>query len=86
MPPHLLVALTPHGFGHAAMTAPVVDELRRRLPQLRLTLQTAIPRTWLASRYREPFELIPEFPIRPADAVRHGGSAPGYLARLQVVA
>lgn len=57
--PHLWVALSPHGFGHAAMTAPVVAELRRRIPQLRLTLQTGVAADFLASRY-DRFELEAE--------------------------
>ncbi|TAN60870.1 MAG: hypothetical protein EPN20_13195, partial [Magnetospirillum sp.] len=48
--PHLWLALSPHGFGHAAMTAPVVTELRRRRPGLRLTIQTGVPRAFLESR------------------------------------
>lgn len=62
MPPHLLVALTPHGFGHAAMTSPIVGELRRQLPGLRLTLQTAIPRSWLETRFGSDFDLLPDTP------------------------
>ncbi len=71
MPPHLLVALSPHGYGHAAMTAPVVAELRRRLPELRVTLQTSLPRTWLETRYRGDFELvsrIADFGLRQSSA------------------
>jgi hypothetical protein len=56
--PHLLVALTAHGFGHAAMTAPVVNALADRLPGLRLTLQSNHPKDLLASRYVAPFAQI----------------------------
>lgn len=59
--PHLWLALSPHGFGHAAMTAPLVAELRRRQPGLRLTLQTVLPRDFLASRYGT-FALVEEIP------------------------
>lgn len=58
--PHLLVALTPHGYGHGAMTAPIINRLRARCPGLRLTLQTAIAREWLESRYDGPFDLVAE--------------------------
>lgn len=37
--PHLLLAVTAHGYGHLAQCAPVVESLRRRIPGLRLTLQ-----------------------------------------------
>ncbi|HIJ63869.1 MAG TPA: hypothetical protein HPQ04_14350 [Rhodospirillaceae bacterium] len=68
---HLVVSLSPHGFGHAAMTAPVVNALRRRLPGLRLTLQTTLPAALLASRFDGPYQLIPEiadFGLRQASA------------------
>ncbi len=71
MPPHLLVALSPHGYGHAAMTAPVVAEIRRRRPELRVTLQTSIARSWLEGRFGEDFELVPhiaDFGLRQASA------------------
>ncbi len=60
--PHLWLALSPHGYGHAAMTAPAVLELRRRRPDLRLTIQTAIPRDFLAGRYGEDFTHVPDIP------------------------
>jgi len=68
---HLWLALSPHGYGHAAMTAPVVAELRRRRPELRLTIQTALPRDFLASRYGDDFTLvgdIPDFGFRMVSA------------------
>lgn len=37
--PHLLLAVTAHGYGHLAQCAPVVEELWRRVPGLRVTLQ-----------------------------------------------
>ena len=55
---HLLVALSAHGYGHAAQTAPVVNALRARLPDLRLTLRTALPRPFLETRFEGEFELI----------------------------
>lgn len=58
--PHLFVALSGHGFGHLAMTAPVLNALRRRLPALRLSIQCPLPRTVLQARIEGGFELIPE--------------------------
>lgn len=57
--PHLYVALSPHGYGHAAMTAPVLNRLRARFPALRLTIETNVPYYWLAERLTGPFEYIP---------------------------
>jgi len=60
--PHLLVAITAHGFGHVAQTAPVVNALRRRLPQLRLTLYSSLPHSFLASRFAGDFTHIAHSP------------------------
>lgn len=43
------------------MTAPLVAELRRRRPDLRLTIQTSLPRDFLATRYGT-FEHVPQIP------------------------
>lgn len=49
--PHLLVDISPHGFGHVAQTAPVVNELARRVPNLRVTVRCAAPGALLAQRF-----------------------------------
>ena len=54
--PHLLVAISAHGFGHTAQTAPVVNALRQHFPELRLTLRTAVPRSLLDARFGGEFE------------------------------
>lgn len=59
---HLWLALSPHGFGHAAMTAPVVNELRRRRPGLRLTIQTGVARSFLETRFGTDFTYVGEIP------------------------
>ena len=56
---HLLVALTAHGFGHAAQAAPVINALRRRLPSLQLTLRSNLPRAFLATRFEGVFDVVP---------------------------
>ncbi len=56
---HLLVALSSHGFGHAAQAAAVVNALRRRRSDLKLTLRTQLPREFLARRFEGNFELTP---------------------------
>lgn len=69
--PHLWVALSPHGFGHAAMTAPLVAELRRRRPGMRVTIQTSLPRDFLETRYGA-FDHVPEiadFGLRMSSAI-----------------
>lgn len=56
---HLLVAISSHGYGHAAQTAPVVNALRRRFPDLRVTLRTDLPQSFLMSRFAGALDVIP---------------------------
>lgn len=56
---HLLVALSSHGFGHAAQAAAVVNALRRCLPDLRLTIRTPLPRNILARFFEGEFGFTP---------------------------
>lgn len=54
--PHLVVSISGHGFGHVAQTAPILNLLHERMPQLRLTVRSAAPLTHLRSRIHAPFE------------------------------
>ncbi|MHB1240187.1 MAG: hypothetical protein ACYC18_06760 [Gammaproteobacteria bacterium] len=60
--PHLLAAVSFHGFGHLAQSAPVINELRRRIPRLRLTVYCAAPRAVLESRIEGAFQHWSEAP------------------------
>jgi len=60
MPPHLLVDISSHGYGHLAQTAPVLNELANRVPRLRLTVRCALPAETLTRRIVPPFEHIAE--------------------------
>ncbi len=53
---HLLAALSHHGHGHLAQCAPVLNALHRRIPRLRLTVYSALPRSVLAARLDGPFQ------------------------------
>ena len=57
-PPHLVVSISGHGFGHVAQTAPILNRLHEILPQLRLTIRTTVPLSHLRSRIHVPFELL----------------------------
>lgn len=83
--PHLWLALSPHGFGHATMTAPLVAELRRRRPGLRLTLQTSLPPDFLALRYGafDLVEDIPDFGFRMRSALEVDAEASAALYQAQ---
>ncbi len=54
--PHLVVSISGHGFGHVAQTAPILNLLHERMPQLRLTVRSAVPLAHLRSRIHAPFE------------------------------
>jgi hypothetical protein len=53
--PHLVVSLSGHGFGHVAQTAPVLNRLHEIIPQLRITVRSAVPLAHLRSRIHAPF-------------------------------
>lgn len=46
---HLLVDISGHGFGHAGQLAPILAELRRRRPELRVTVRSTLSAAALAS-------------------------------------
>ncbi len=56
--PTLYVAVSAHGYGHIAQTAPVVNALRRRLPALRVVVESGAPREVLARRFDMPIEHV----------------------------
>ncbi|MDD5385156.1 MAG: hypothetical protein PHG89_09795 [Gallionella sp.] len=56
---HLVVSISGHGFGHVAQTAPILNLLHGRMPQLRLTVRSAVPLAHLRSRIRAPFTHLP---------------------------
>ena len=55
---HLFVDISSHGFGHLAITAPVLNALADMAPTLRLTIRSGLPAGILHERIRPPFELI----------------------------
>ena len=57
--PHLVVSISGHGFGHVAQTAPILNLLPERLPQLQLTVRSAVPHAYLRSRIHVPFDHLP---------------------------
>jgi hypothetical protein len=56
---HLVVSITGHGFGHVAQTAPILNLLHERIPQLRLTVRSNVPTTHLRARIHAPFDHLP---------------------------
>ncbi|HHJ14165.1 MAG TPA: hypothetical protein ENJ79_07270 [Gammaproteobacteria bacterium] len=84
--PRLLVAITPHGYGHAVQVAPVLEALYAQVPSLELYLITIVPEAFLRDCIRVPFVLesrAPDFGLHmhSALAIDLPGSAQAY-ARL----
>jgi len=52
---HLFVDISSHGFGHLAITAPVLDAVAEIVPDLRLTVRSGLPAAKLRQRIRAPF-------------------------------
>jgi hypothetical protein len=52
---HLFVDISAHGFGHLAQVAPVLAALTARLPELRLTIRSGLPRERLQARVAAAF-------------------------------
>jgi hypothetical protein len=83
--PHLLVDISAHGYGHVSQTAPVVNALAARIPDLRVTVRSAAPAELLKRRFLCEFDHIPvalDFGMRMANAVdvQAEESAAGYRA------
>ena len=53
----LWCAISGHGFGHAAQVVPVLNELGRRDPSLKVLLRTTVPEHFFANRLTIPWEL-----------------------------
>ena len=82
---HLFVDISSHGYGHLAITAPVLNALAANLPELRLTVRSGLPPAKLRQRIHVPFELLhgsTDFGFVMVDATRidRGASALAYRA------
>jgi hypothetical protein len=80
---HLLVDISAHGLGHLAQTAPVIEALQARVPKLRLTIRSALPRLRLEQRIAAGFDHVPEardfgFVMRNAVDIDLAASATAY--------
>ena len=55
--PLIWSAISAHGYGHAAQVIPVLNELGRRIPSLKIILRTNVPAHFFESRMTVPWEL-----------------------------
>ncbi|MBI3777198.1 MAG: hypothetical protein HY273_16925 [Gammaproteobacteria bacterium] len=60
MAPHLLASISFHGFGHIGQSAPVINALARRIPNLRVTLQCGAPLAVLRGHFHCAFTHLQE--------------------------
>ncbi|MDZ7843144.1 MAG: hypothetical protein U5R46_20350 [Gammaproteobacteria bacterium] len=58
--PRILASISAHGFGHMAISAPVLDRLCELDPECRITVSSSVAEDVLQSRIRCPFELVPD--------------------------
>lgn len=82
--PHLFLDISSHGLGHLAQVAPVVNELAVRVPDLRLTVRSALSPSRLRARLRPDFMHVAErsdFGFVMHDAVRIDYEATATLYR-----
>lgn len=59
MPFHLLACISSHGYGHFAMTAPILDKLSKS-NNVALSIRCELPEVLIRSRVQGDFQLIPE--------------------------
>jgi hypothetical protein len=84
--PHLFVDISAHGFGHLAQAAPVLNELTRLLPRLRLTVRSGLPVEMLRTSMYGDFTHIAQhsdFGFVMLDAVRIDAAATAAAYREQ---
>lgn len=82
---HLFADISGHGFGHLAITAPVLDALAGIVPNLRLTVRSGLPAARLAQRIAPRFAHIPAasdfgYVMHDALSIDHAASAAAYRA------
>jgi hypothetical protein len=83
---HLFIDISSHGFGHLAQVAPILNELTRLLPDVRLTLRSGLPPEKLRARVNADFTHIPErsdfgFVMRDAVRIDYAATAAAYRAQ-----
>ncbi|MCC7167473.1 MAG: hypothetical protein IT565_07865 [Rhodospirillales bacterium] len=56
--PTILVSLSAHGYGHAAMMAPIINTISSLNNNIKFVIQSSIPAAWLRTRIQANFQLI----------------------------
>ena len=86
MAAHLFIDISAHGFGHLAQVAPIINELKLLLPDVRLTVRSGLPLEKLRSRLNADFVHLPDrsdfgFVMLDAVGIDHAATAAAYRAQ-----
>ncbi|WP_415229531.1 hypothetical protein [Psychromonas sp.] len=57
---HLCFSITAHGFGHAAISCAVINQVKKQHPDIKITVLSLVSKLYLQSRLCCEFELIPQ--------------------------
>lgn len=57
---HLVLVISGHGYGHAAMTAPLINALQREHGPFQVTVKSAVPLAFLQRKLAFPFTHVPD--------------------------
>lgn len=84
----IFCAITPHGFGHAAIACEVLNALAQTRPGLGITINGNLPKAWLSSRLNTKFHHVPEgsdfgLYMHNATSVRREATALAYRTQWQ---
>ena len=69
---HVVVDISAHGFGHLAQTAPLLEALSARRPDVRFTIRCALPAAEIERRIAVPVDIVPsadDFGVVTGDGV-----------------
>lgn len=56
---HLCFSITAHGFGHAAISCAVINQIKEKHPSIKITVLSLVSKVYLQSRLKCKFDLIP---------------------------
>ncbi|MCW8996566.1 MAG: hypothetical protein OQK77_12195 [Psychromonas sp.] len=55
---HLCFSISAHGFGHGAISTSVIERIMHNFPEIKITVLTLLPKSYLDSRLSRPFTYI----------------------------
>ena len=58
-PQKIVFCISPHGYGHAAQTCSVINQLFKQTPEIEVFVKTSLPQTFIQERITNPINFIP---------------------------